>query len=213
MVDLYCGTLDVYYSGQVRYNQFKSIFTTEVIYNNWILGTLIPQAMAVVDEYVSHNFQSNSGTLLLDGNGKPWLPMTREGVVDDGSGYLPMEILPVPLITVDSVTDNGTAVTDYKTYHSYIKNDDGVFQNDYQNVKIIGTWGYTSVPNDIQYVTSRMCANVLGEMLRMRNIPDIIKSIMDGSGGLAPLFYNPVIMTKNEKELLIKYRYKEVQMA
>ena len=213
MVDLYCGTLDVYYSGQVRFGQFKSIFTTEVIYNNWMLGTLIPQAMAVVDEYVSHNFQSNSGTILLDGNGKSWLPMTREGVVDTGSGYFPMEILPIPLITVDSVTDNGTAVTDYKTYHSYIKNDDGVFQTDYQNVKIIGTWGYTSVPNDIQYVTARMCANVIGEMLRMRNLPDLVKSIMDGSGALAPLFYNPVIMTRNEKELLTKYRYKEVQMA
>jgi len=47
----------------------------------------------------------------------------------------------------------------------------------------------------------------------MRNIPDLIKSVMDGSGGLAPLFYNPVILTKNEKELLKKYMYREVQMA
>ena len=189
----YAGTLDVYYASQIVFNQFKSIFPDLATYENWVLGTLIPQAMQVVDTYVGHNFQQNTGSILVDGNGKKWLPITREGLVDDGSGYIPPEMLPIPLIGVTSVTDNSTAITDYLVYHSYIKQDNGVFQKDEQNVLIIGTWGYNTVPDDIRYVTARMCANVLGEMLRMRNLPDIVKSVMDGSGGLAPLFYNPVL--------------------
>jgi len=203
----------VYYSGQIRFNQFKSIFPDLATYENWVLGTLIPQAMQVIDSYVGHNFQQNTGTILVDGNGKKWLPITREGLVDSGSGYIPPELLPFPLIEVTSVEDNSTNITDYLVYHSYIKQDNGVFQKDEQNVKIIGTWGYTSVPDDIRYATARMCANVLGEMLRMRNLPDIVKSVMDGATSVTPLFYNPVIMTRDERQILERYRYKEVQMA
>ena len=211
----YCGTLDVYYASQVVYNQFRSMFgtTSAAVYENWIAGTLIPQAQGIIDHYCGHSFGSISGTLLLDGNGKQWLPITREGLVDSGSGYENMELLPIPLISISSVEDDGTAITDYYMYHSYLKRDSGVFRNDEQNIKIICSWGYTAVPDEIRYVTARVCANVIGEMLRMRNLPDIVKSVMDGATSVSPLFYNPVSLTKDERMILTKYRYKEIQVA
>lgn len=209
----YCGTLNVYYASQVRYDQFRDIFPDLATYENWVVGTLIPEASVVVDEYCGHNFCLNNGTILLDGNGKQWLPVSREGLIDDGDGYEPMELLPLPLIDVSSVEDDSTSITNYLRYHSYLKRDSGVFRKDEQNIKIVCTWGYEAVPLDVQYVTARMCANVLGEMLRMRNLPDIVKSVMDGSMDVKPLFYNPVILTRNERNILERYRYKESMIA
>lgn len=222
---LYCGTLDVYYAGQIRYDQFRDIFPDLATYENWVLGTLIPEAQTVIDLYCGHDFCKSTGTILLDGSGKQWLPITREGLIDDGDGYEPMELLPLPLIDISSIKDvdgptevatpdyNGTDITNYLRYHSYLKRDSGVFRRDEQNIKIVCTWGYEEVPLDIEYVTARMCSNALGEMLRMRNIPDLVKAVMDGSRDVTPLFYNPVILTYNERNILERYRYKELMMA
>ena len=213
MAVAYCGTLDVYYASQVRYDQFRDLFGALATYENWVSGTLIPQAMGVIDKYCGHDFQSHSGTLLLDGSGKDWLPITREGLMDDGGGYETMELLPLPLIDVTSIEDDDSDITNFKVYRHYVTRDSGVYRHDYQNIKIVGEWGYAAVPDDIVYVTSRMCANVLGEMLRMRNLPDLVKSVMDGATSVTPLFYNPVILTRNERDILEKYKYRELMMA
>lgn len=209
-MSLYCGTLDVTILSQVLYSQLG--FTTEPIYTDWINGTLIPRAMDMVDNYVGHNFGSNGpGTILLDGSGKEAQHISRIGLVDDGSGYEPPVLLPVPMLSITAISFNGVAktITDFQIYDEIITYEDNVFDTGRQNIKIEGSWGYTSVPDDIEYVTAQICANFLTEMIRSLMLPDLITPILTGGGDVGILFRSPKVLTQNEKDILNRYRFRE----
>ena len=183
---LYCGTLDVVIKSQVVYDQFQPTFASSAAYGAWILGTLIPETMDFVDKYVGHNFLLNDGTLLLDGSGKTVQHINRAGLVNSA---VP-ELLPLPLIAVTAINIDSTAVapvTDVKVYRSWLAYEFNQFDRGRQNVEVVCTWGYATVPEDIRYVTAQLCSNVLTEMLRLRRIPDLITPILEGGGNIGIL--------------------------
>ena len=205
---LYCGTLDIYYlGGFIKYQQLG--FPLEATFNAWLYGTLIPKAMDVIDNYTGRNWKNNSGTIDLDGNGKEALPLSRAGHINS----LPGSLLPVPLLSVTSVTiDSGANIaTSIKWYDSYIAYECGNFCKGRQNVRIIGTWGNSVVPHDIQAVTAQVCVNFMTEAIRMRMLPDIMTTVMEGSGNIAALSKAPLTLTINEKQVLDRYRFREIE--
>ena len=206
----YCGTLDVYYTGgNIQYQQLG--FTSLAIYNNWVLGTLIPIAQDFVDNHVGHNFSDNSGTIILDGGGREHLNISRVGLVNG----LPPLLLPLPLTDITSVTINSGAnvSASIKMYDTYIRYDCNNFCMGNQNVTIIADWGYATVPDDIAYVTAQLCVNVLREAIRTRMVPDLITTIMEGAGAIGAIMRSPRACTVNEKEIMDKYRYREIEMG
>ena len=193
----YIGTAIVEIAAQIKYQQ---LFTSQSEYDGFVAGTLEPQARKVIDNYANHGFGSYSGTWKLDGNGKDFLPMPPK--------YC-------PLISVSSVTVDGTAVTsDIKTYDNYVVYDGGTFTDDYQNVTVIASYGYTSVPKDIEYVAGQLCANALREMIRSKMLPDLIVPSLEADGaGLSGIMMNPRIFTKELKEMLDKYVVNQTDMG
>lgn len=205
----YCSPLTVKFLAQVEYNQFN--FDSDPDYEAFIDETLIPAAIGFIDNYVGHNFQSNSGTVRLDGSGKEALHINRIGMVDTGSGYETPKLLPVPMMTITAISFNGVAktVTDFQIYDEIIRYENNIFDAGRQNIVIEGTWGYASVPDDIRFVAAQLCANTLTGMIRSRMLPDIITPILTGGGDVGALFSSPKVLTKSEKEILSRYIFRE----
>lgn len=221
----YCGTFDVIIFSQINYEQVN--FSTDVAYLGWIKGTLIPKCQDMIDNYVGHNFYENHGTIRLDGSGKEVQHISPHGLtvfsnqsVTDATGTLkPNKLLPLPLITVTGVTIDTTAktLTDFQIYESYVAYYRNRFDTGRQNVDIIGTWGYGTYPHDIQYVTAQLSANALREMIRSEMMPDMITPILEtgqGSvGALSALFRSPRVLTKNEKDILDRYKLYSLEVG
>ena len=218
-MSVYCGTLDVYYvGGHIKYKQLG--FGTITTFNNWLDGTLIPKAQDFVDNYVGHDFRNHGtvgtgtlgcGTIVLDGNGKEALPISRVGLVD---GYPPI-LMPVPLYRLESVTiDSGSdIVSSCQCYDKFVTYKNNVFCIGRQNVEIVANYGYRAVPHDIQYVTAQLCVNVLREAIRSRMVGDLITTIMEGSGAIGAIMRSPKVLTDNEKSILERYRYREIEVG
>lgn len=162
---------------------------------------MIPAAMKRIDAYCNHNFQSNSGTLNLDGNNKDVL------------------IIPppyVPVISVSSVTVDNTVATasDIKTYDTHIAYDNSSFRKDYQNVQVVLNYGYTEVPADLEYACAQLVANALIDLVRRKILPQMVAQVMQAEGGNASLlFASPYVFTADIKEILNKYRYSSMGVA
>ena len=122
-------------------------------------------------------------------------------------------MLPVPLLSAPTVTIDGGAIaaTSIKWYDSYIAYECGNFCKGRQNVRIVGTWGNSVVPHDIQAVTAQVCVNFMTEAIRMRMLPDIMTTVMEGSGNIAALMMAPKVLTVSEKEILDRYRFREIE--
>jgi len=202
---------------QINFEQLD--FENLDLYNDWIGGTLIYKAMDFVDNYVRHNFQETFGTIYVDGRGKETIHVTSSGVVTkwpDGYPEFPIGLLPVPLMKVTGISIDGVAqsLTDFRTYNTHIAyRHGGVFCEGRQNVMIIATFGYGTIPHDIQYCTAQLCAHILADMVRMRKMPDLITPILEGGGNLNMLFRSPKVLTSNEKEILNKYRYHAAEIT
>jgi hypothetical protein len=167
--------------------------------------------MAFVDGWCGANFLNNSGTIVVDGTGKETQLFTKAALINGA----PADLLPLPLITVSAVSIDGSAqdVSGIQVYPRFLTYEDDRFDKGRQNIQIVGTWGYTSVPEDIRHVTAQLCANVITEMLRVQRIPDLITPIIEGGGSLGVLFRSPRVLTKNEKDLLRRYRQLEVDFG
>ena len=116
-------------------------------------------------------------------------------------------------ITVDSGSNIATSC---KIYDSYIAYEDQIWCEGRQNVRLIGSWGYASVPHDIQYVCSQICVNFLKEAIRTRLFPDIIAASITGAQpvderGIVGVLRTPRVLTLNEREILDRYRYREIE--
>ena len=221
----YCDSTDVTIFSQINYKQVN--FASDAAYLAWITGTLILKAQDMIDNYVGHNFYENYGTIRQDGSGKEVEHINPHGLTvfsnqltTDATGALkPNNLLPLPLMAVTGITIDSTAqtVTDFQIYESYVAYDSNRFNKGRQNVDIIGTWGYGTYPHDIQYVTAQLCANALREMIRSEMMPDLITPILESGqgsvGGLSALFRSPRVLTQNEKDILNKYKYYKMEIG
>lgn len=184
-------------------------FATDLLYVAFIEDILIPKVENLIDSYVGHDFNDhNAVTLTLDGSGKETLHINRLGLV----GTAPPYLLPLPLISVTSISVDGGAniVANCQIYDTYIKYCNCVFCAGCQNVVIVARYGYTTVPTDIQYVTDQTCANILRGMLKKWLAPDIITKAVMERGSLTAFYAEDVDLTSNLKARLNRYRYSDI---
>ncbi len=213
---LYCSTLDVNLFSQINFEQLD--FENLGAYGDWIHGTLIPKAMDMVDHYCRHNFQDNVGTIYVDGRSRETVHVTSAGVITqwpDGYPEFPIELMPVPLMKVTAVTIDTVVQTlsNFRTYNTHVVYVNNVFCEGRQNVVIAARFGYGTIPHDIQYVTAQICTHAIADMVRMRKIPDLVTPVLEGGGNLNMLFRSPSVITKNEKEIMNKYRYHSAEVT
>ncbi len=207
----YCTTDHVKYQGQVAYTQLRYLTTTALL-DDYINGTLIPQAEHIVDTYVGRR----------DGTLRHFNPHTHitTGISLDGSGKRILFIPPkyCPPIDIGTVNINGVKVfartatnTAIKLYHQHIMYEGGRFSEGLLNVELLGTYGYTYVPEDVEYITTQICANVLLDMVRRYSADDVAATapgMTDFSTmfGSPAIFSSPTIFTKDMKNSLLDYK-------
>lgn len=203
------------YTVVARVKEFSAItfdqlnFATDLLYVAFIEDVLIPKVEAIVDDYVGHDFNDhNTGTLTLDGSGKESLPINRVSLVDG----VPPHLLPLPLISVTSVSVDGGAdiSTSCQIYDSYLRYFNNVFCVGRQNVVVVARYGYTSVPSAVQYVTDTICANILRGMLKRWLAPDIITRAVMAGGSLTAFHAEDMVLTPLLKSMLSRFRYSDI---
>jgi len=212
----YASAEEVRFFAQVKHPQVG--FENEADYDSFLNDILIPKAMDLVDNYCRHNFQDNVGTIYVDGRSRETVHVTSAGVVTqwpDGYPEFPIGLLPVPLMEVTAITIDtvAQALTDFRTYNTHVAHVCGVFCEGRQNVVITARFGYGTIPHDIQYVTAQLCSNLLADMIRRKMLPELITPILEGGGNLNLLFRSPKVMTENEKSILNKYRYHAAEIT
>lgn len=165
-------------------------------FNSFINGTLIPQAEKFIDSYCGHTFGTPTpGTLTLDGNGKSVL-------------FLPPKYCPLIGVGAGSIDNTAiTPITDVHAHDQYLEYYNGNWNAGCKNVVIYGSYGYTSIPKDINYVCAQICANVLMDMVRRRMAPDLFSSVMEGrEPAFSSLWASPDVFTPNLQKLLDAYK-------
>ncbi len=212
----YCTVADVKLFSQINFEQLD--FASDAAYETWIEDTLIPKSMDMVDHYCRHNFQDNAGTIYLDGRSRETVHVTSAGVITkwpDAYPEFPIELMPVPLMEVTAVTIDTVAqtLTNFRTYNTHVVYVNNVFCEGRQNVVLVARFGYGTVPHDVQYCTAQICTHAIADMVRMRKMPDLVTPILEGGGNLNMLFRSPSVLTKNEKELLNKYRFHAAEIT
>ena len=199
----YCTPETVTSLSQIVYGQlgFASVDT----YGTFLSGTLIPAAQKIVDNYCDHNFQSNSGTLLLDGNGKRVLMI-----------HPPY----VPVLSAGTIKVNDVDVTSkIKVYDTFIAYEGGAFTEDSstrKNVQVVLEYGYESVPDDIQFATAQLTSNMLADMLRRRLMPDIVAQAMQTSNNnvvITGMAKGANVLTPELRDILEQYRYSRLDVT
>ena len=201
---VYCTPSQVDSFSQIAYGQLG--FSGTAAYGSFLSGTLIPAAQKIIDNYVDHNFQSNIGTLLLDGNGKRVLII-----------HPPY----VPVLSAGTVKVNDVNVTsNIKTYSTYLAYEGGVFTEDAsnrQNVQVTLAYGYDEVPSDVQYVAAQIAANILADMLRRKLMPDTVAKAMQSNAEtviVTGMAKNAVIMATSElRGILDGYRFSRLDVT
>ena len=182
---------------QVAHDQLGE-FADEAEWNNWINGTLIPQADNFIDTFCQHQFGSLRGTLRLDGNGKDVL-------------WFPPGTCPILRFTAGSLDTTAITVSDLKIHKQYVEWDGGVFTEGEQNVVFDVSYGYDATPDDIAFVSAQLCSNILTDMIRRRVAPEIFMSFIgrdraESSAGLRTLFASPDVLSPPLEHVLEKYR-------
>lgn len=191
---VYCTPLEVKQEAQVKHTQLD--FDTDSDYVGHIQNTLIPMAQKIIDNFVGHNFENNSGTLNLDGSGQNIL-------------MIPPPNVPVTAITSVEI-DDVDVTSSIKFYDSYIAIEGGTFtknESNLQNVEIVLTYGYSEVPADVKYICARLVANHLIERVRKKMMPDLIAQTLqaDSGTGLTVSMRGHKVFTDELKEMLRPY--------
>jgi len=200
----YCGT----YSGTAIIKVYSGIgykqlgFSTDNLYGSFLLGTLIPQAQNIIDSYCNHDFCDHPGaTITVDGTGKDYVIIPP--------AYSPLRGTQLTSVTIGGVSKT---VSNFKVYKQHVVYDNGIFTKDPQNVVLVGTYGYGTVPTDISYIHAQVCANALRETVRSKMMPDLIVPLLEAEGAraLGAILASPRVFTKALKDLLKNYVYTDV---
>lgn len=196
----YCGTALVRFLAQAQFSQIKEADTLGAL-NTWIESYLIPEAEKLVDGYCNHSFGTPSyGTFTLDGSGKTSL-------------FFPPKWTPLIGLSAGSVNGVGVTIGDIKVYDQHLRWAGSSFTAGKQNVTFYGSYGYLNknrtpiIPQDVEYVTGQICANMILDLIRRNKAPDFFATFLEGGGGseIGPLFAQPKIFSNNLKELLDPY--------
>jgi hypothetical protein len=199
----YCTSEVVKSFSQVQYKQLglSDDSALDTLLENYVL----PAAQKIIDNYVGHNFQNNSGTVKLDGNGKE--------VIMIPPPYLPT--LSLTSVTVDDVN----VTSSIKRYPTYLALDGGNFtetNSDHQNVEVVLSYGYAAVPEDIGFACAEVAARQLTELVRRKLAPDVIARMMmkdDDMANLSSVGRFSRILSPEIKEVLDKYRYSTMDVT
>lgn len=199
----YCTAAQVKMFSQITYTQLE--IASDADYSSFIDSYIIPEIQKAIDSYVGHSFLSNSGTLTLDGNGK--------NVLFIKPPY-------VPVLAVSSVTLDGTAITSsIKTYDTYLAYEGGIFtcdRNNRQNVQVVLTYGYSSVPADVQLTCALACSNLLADLVRRKLMPDnVAAALQSGSnaGVINGLAKATLLLHPEIRDMLDKYVYSTLDVT
>jgi hypothetical protein len=166
---------------------------TQATLDNFVGGTLVPQAEKFIDTYCNHSFGTPSfAWIKLDGNGKDVL-------------FFPPKYC--PLIGFSSGTVDGNAITasDLKVYDQHVRYDGGIFSEGKKNVVLYGSFGYLgTMPTDIMFVCAQLCANVLLDMVRRKMTPDLFMRMAESAE--PTLFAMPDIFQNSCRKMLDNYK-------
>jgi hypothetical protein len=183
------------------------------VFDAWLNGTLIPQAIKLVDNFVGlrdgtlrHFNPHNDQTITLDGNGKNVL-------------FIPPRYSPI--LGLGTVNVNDTAVgdvTNIKVYKQFVRYYGGHFSEGMQNIDLIGSYGYATVPDDVAFICAELCSNVLLDMQRRFSAEDVAHTSpgqtdiasMYASGAI---FHAPHIFTKDMKMRLREYKIEWIDLG
>jgi len=194
-------------------------YATDAAYTTFLTSDLIPQAQDLMDNHVGHNFLLTSGTIRLDGSGKETQHVNRAGVTFVGGSTFYPQLLPLPLVFVGTIVIDTVTQTlaNFQIYKTYVTHKNNYFAKGRQNVDIVATWGYGTisgdVPDDIKYVTGQVCANALRNMLKRWLAPqEITRIIMGGRsmGGMRGFYSEDIALTDGLKARLDRYRFTDV---
>ncbi len=108
-----------------------------------------------IDNFTNRTFDKTTATKYFDGNGRNSI------LIDDLLSFTRVEL-------ADKYADNFQDITDdvipYPTEAPHFKLIyKGILTSGYQNVKIVGEWGFNSVPKDIEFVSTVLSAGALTE--------------------------------------------------
>lgn len=197
----YAGSILVEYLAQVQASQLGTEGTawSQLAFDQFIEVTLIPAAENFVDAYCNHSFGTagkgfQHGTFTFDGNGKQVL-------------FLPPKYC--PMLGIGGGSIDGTTIspiTDIHAHDQYLEYYNGNWNQGCKNVVLYGSYGYTTLPKDITYVTAQLCANILADMMRRKVAPDLFSSVMAGGGDAGALFAMAEVFTPSLKRMLDPYK-------
>lgn len=173
---------------------------TQTQFDSFIQGTLIPEAERFVDSYCNHSFGTPTlGTLTLDGNGKEVL-------------FLPPKYCPMLGIGAGSINSVAITASSIHCHDQYLEYHDNTFTEGCRNIVLYGSYGYVTMPKDIEFVTAQLCANILADIVRRKMAPDLFANILASAGPqsyqsqFSTLFAMPDVFSPNLKQMLEPYK-------
>ena len=198
----YCVSALVNLLSQVTYNQLVG-FANAAALNTHIDDTLIPAAERTIDAFVGrregtlrHFNPHGSVSWFLDGSGKStvWTPPKYSPTILVGN------------VKIDTTSMGWLSPTNVKLYGQYLTAPGNRFRKGDLNIEVFGTYGYIKVPEDIEYMTAQLCANVLVDSVRRRASDGVVST--DFATSATSLFGAPTVFTDDMRKRLKTYRIK-----
>jgi len=179
--------------------------------NDFVNGTLIPDAERTIDVHVGrrdgtlrhfnpHGTDATPITVTLDGNAKSVL-------------FVPPRYCPLIGLGTVTVDDNEVTISNIKVHPQFIEYDGGHFTEGKQNIQLKGSYGYASVPSEIQLMAAQLCSNTLLNVARRRLTDGIPQSGIAVLAASRALLNVPIIFTDDMREKLKSYRIKWVDLG
>lgn len=186
------------YASVARAKQHKTLYRADTT----LLTNLIEAASDLVDNYCDQSFTSASATEYYDGTGHEWLIVNR----------VPITAITSLTITDDSNTDNTISTSDLRyeattgkiSFKPVVSSAYDYFLPGFQNITIVYTAGYTTIPEAIQEATIQIARNLYAQGSTYKN-PAFSAERM-GEHNYTRLSSNEEIMTPIVTALLSKYR-------
>ncbi len=149
--------------------------------------------------------------------------VTNDAVTLDGPGGQWLFLPELPVVTVSSVTEDGTALlsTDYTlTRYGVLQRNGGVWSKSVAGIVVVYTHGYAVIPGVIRDVATRMAARAYQAGLKAAetlavpgiaatSLGDYSVTFTEGGGGAGEGLLGASgarILLQSEKELLARYR-------
>ena len=186
------------YASVARAKQHQTLYRADTT----LLTNLLEAASDLVDNYCDQSFTSASATEYYDGNGLKWIIVDRA----------PITAITSLTITDDNDTDHTIATTDLSydgstgkvQFKPTVSSAYDYFLPGFQNVTIVYTAGYTTIPEAIQEATVQIARNLYAQGSTYKN-PAFSAARM-GEHNYTRISSQEEIMTPIVTTLLAKYR-------